>query len=96
MLSVSFGIGIALLGLIQQMRRGSAAGLDSFIYGKTASMLTADALLIAVTSLILVGAALLLFKELNLLCFDASYAATQGFPVALLDVLMLGLVWRSP
>ena len=91
-LSVSFGIGIALLGLIQQMRRGSAAGLDSFIYGKTASMLSADALLIAVTSLILVVAAVLLFKELNLLCFDAPYAATQGFPVALLDVLMLGLV----
>ena len=91
-LSVSFGIGIALLGLIQQMRRGAAAGLDSFIYGKTASMLSADALLIAVISLILVAAAVLLFKELNLLCFDAPYAATQGFPVALLDALMLALV----
>ncbi len=91
-LSVSFGIGIALLGLIQQIRRGSAAGLDSFIYGKTASMLSADALLIAVTSLILVAVAVLLFKELNLLCFDAPYAATQGFPVALLDALMLTLV----
>ena len=91
-LSVSFGIGIALLGVIQQMRRGSAAGLDSFIYGKTASMLTSDALLIAVTALVLVVAAVLLFKEFNLLCFDAPYAATQGFPVALLDVLMLGLV----
>ena len=91
-LSVSFGIGIALLGLIQQMRRGSAAGLDSFIYGKTASMLSADALLIAVISLILVAAAVLLFKELSLLCFDAPYAATQGFPVALLDALMLALV----
>ncbi|MDE0230320.1 MAG: metal ABC transporter permease [Spirochaetaceae bacterium] len=91
-LSVSFGIGIALLGLIQQMRRGSAAGLDSFIYGKTASMLSADALLIAVISLVLVVAAVLLFKELNLLCFDAPYAATQGFPVAFLDALMLALV----
>lgn len=91
-LSVSFGIGIALLGLIQQMRRGSAAGLDSVIYGKTASMLSADALLIAVISLILVAAAVLLFKELSLLCFDAPYAATQGFPVALLDALMLALV----
>ncbi|MDE0022787.1 MAG: metal ABC transporter permease [Spirochaetaceae bacterium] len=91
-LSVSFGIGVALLGLIQQMRRGSAAGLDSFIYGKTASMLSADALLIAVISLVLVVAAVLLFKELNLLCFDAPYAATQGFPVAFLDALMLALV----
>ena len=91
-LSVSFGIGIALLGLIQQMRRGSAAGLDSFIYGKTASMLAADAMLIGVTSLILLVIAALLFKELNLLCFDAPYAASQGLPVGLLDVVMLGLV----
>ena len=91
-LSVSFGIGIALLGLIQQMRRGSAAGLDSFIYGKTASMLVADAMLIGITSLVLVAVAVLLFKELNLLCFDAPYAASQGLPVALLDAVMLGLV----
>ena len=91
-LSVSFGIGIALLGLIQQLRRGSAAGLDSFIYGKTASMLTADAMLIGITSLVLVAVAVLLFKELNLLCFDAPYAASQGLPVGLLDAVMLGLV----
>jgi len=91
-LSVSFGIGIALLGLIQQMRRGSAAGLDSFIYGKTASMLVADAMLIGITSLVLVVVAVLLFKELNLLCFDAAYAASQGLPVGLLDAAMLALV----
>ena len=91
-LSVSFGIGIALLGLIQQLRRGSAAGLDSFIYGKTASMLAADAMLIGITSLVLMAVAALLFKELNLLCFDAPYAAAQGLPVRLLDAVMLGLV----
>ena len=91
-LSVSFGIGIALLGVIQQMRRGSAAGLDSFIYGKTASMLVADATLIGITSLVLVVVAVLLFKELNLLCFDAAYAASQGLPVGLLDAAMLALV----
>ena len=91
-LSVSFGIGIALLGLIQQLRRGSAAGLDSFIYGKTASMLAADALLIGITSLVLAAVAALLFKELNVLCFDAPYAASQGLPVGLLDAVMLGLV----
>ena len=91
-LSVSFGIGIALLALIQRMRRGSAAGLDSFIYGKTASMLVADAMLIGITSLVLVVVAVLLFKELNLLCFDAAYAASQGVPVGLLDAVMLALV----
>ncbi len=91
-LSVSFGAGIALLGVIQQMRRGSAAGLDSFIYGKTASMLVSDALLIGIISLALVIVAVTMFKELNMLCFDAEYAASQGLPVGVLDAVMLALV----
>ena len=91
-LSVSFGVGVALLGVIQQMRNGSAAGLDTFIYGKTASMLTADAVLIGVISLIIVVASVALFKELNILCFDSQFAASQGLPIGLLDVVMMSLV----
>ncbi len=47
-LSVFFGLGIAVLGLVQKMSTGNAAGLESFIYGKTASMLASDAIMIAV------------------------------------------------
>ena len=50
-LSCFFGLGVALLGLIQKMSRGSAAGLESFIYGKTASMLSSDAMLIGASVL---------------------------------------------
>ena len=46
-LSVYFGLGIALMGLATRMETGNAAGLSSFIYGKTASMLFFDAVLIA-------------------------------------------------
>ena len=38
-LSVFFGFGVAILGIIQKMSSGHAAGLESFIYGKTASLL---------------------------------------------------------
>ena len=41
-LSVFFGAGVVLLGFIQSMPQGSAAGLESFIYGKTASMVRGD------------------------------------------------------
>jgi len=41
-LSVFFGAGTAMLGVVQQMRTGHAAGLEAFIYGKTASMVTRD------------------------------------------------------
>ena len=42
-LSVFFGGGLALLGFAQQMPEGHAAGLESFIYGKTASIVAQDA-----------------------------------------------------
>ena len=91
-LSVFFGLGVAILGLIQKMSRGSAAGLESFIYGKTASMLASDAMLIGgVAALALILCAALL-KEFTLLCFDQDFAASQGWPVHALDVLLMTLV----
>jgi len=91
-LSVFFGGGVALLGVIQQMREGHAAGLESFIYGKTASMGFRDVQLIAVAALGCMAACLLLFKELKLLCFDGQFAGSRGFPAVRLDVVLMGLV----
>ncbi|WP_182870405.1 metal ABC transporter permease [Rhodopirellula sp. JC639] len=91
-LSVFFGAGVALLGVIQQMDTGHAAGLEGFVYGKTASMRAADAKLIAVTSLIVIAGCLILFKELKLLCFDEGFAGAQGFPVVALDVGLMSMV----
>ena len=91
-LSVYFGLGIAIMGIATRMASGNAAGLNSFIYGKTASMLFADALLIGITALLAGGLCLLFFKEFSLICFDADFAATQGWPVARLDFFMMTLV----
>ncbi len=91
-LGVFFGLGVALLGVIQSMRGGNAAGLESFIYGKTASMLTSDAVLIAVAAVGVVLVCALLFKEFALICFDVPYAGSQGWPVLWLDVVLMGLV----
>lgn len=91
-LSVFFGAGIALLGVIQQMDTGHAAGLEGFIYGKTASMRAADAKMIALASSIVIAGCLLLFKELKLLCFDEGFAGAQGFPVIALDVALMSMV----
>ncbi len=91
-LSVFFGFGIALMGMATRMSSGNAAGLSSFIYGKTASMLFFDAMLIALTALAAIIFCLLFFKEFALICFDANYGATQGWPVTRLDFLMMALV----
>ncbi len=91
-LSVFFGLGVALLKLATQMPGGDSAGIESFIYGKPAAMLRSDLQLIAGVTLLTVTLSIFLFKEFTLLCFDDSYAATQGWPTGLLDAIMLGLV----
>lgn len=91
-LSVFFGIGVVLLGFAQRMKSGSAAGLESFIYGKTASMLASDAWLMAVAAMVVGLVCLVLFKEFRLLCFDAEFALAQGWPVHRLDAILTGLV----
>jgi manganese/zinc/iron transport system permease protein len=91
-LSVFFGAGVALLGVVQRMGQGHSAGLESFIYGKTASMIASDAARIGVVAVVVLALCTLLFKEFRLLCFDADYASSQGWPTVLLDALMMGMV----
>jgi len=91
-LSVFFGLGVAVLRIALSYPESGPAGLESFIYGKTASMVGSDMdLLIWVTGAVL-ALSLLLFKEFRLLCFDEAYAAAQGWPVKKLDILLLALV----
>ena len=91
-LSVFFGLGIAILGVIQQLTQGHAAGLESFIYGKTASMLARDAALIASVAALIAVFCTVFFKEFSMICFDQDYAGAQGWSVPLLDFIMMALV----
>jgi len=91
-LSVFFGLGVVLLGIAQRMTTGAAAGLETFIYGKTASMLASDAWLMAGSASVVIVVCLIFFKEFRLLCFDQEFAQTQGWPVQRLDALLTGMV----
>ncbi len=91
-LSVFFGLGVAVLGMVQKLPGANAAGLESFIYGKTASMVLPDALLIGGVAVLVTIVAILYKKEFTLICFDDGFATSQGWPVVLLDVIMLSLV----
>jgi len=91
-LSVFFGIGVAILGMVQTMPGASAAGLEYFIYGKTASMVLQDFWLIAAVVVVVAAMSLVLLKEFTLVCFDEGFADAQGWPVNALDIAMLALV----
>ncbi|UYV13126.1 MAG: metal ABC transporter permease [Phycisphaera sp.] len=93
-LGVFFGVGVVLLSYVQRPENVSAspAGLRHFIYGQTAAMRAGDAMLMAGIALSAVIVTAVLFKELALACFNDDYARVAGFPVSVLDGLMLGLV----
>lgn len=91
-LSLFFGVGIALFTIIQTLPHGNAAGLSQFIFGTAAALVPDDVRLIALSAAVSLGLCGLLFKEFSLLCFDEDFARTQGFPTAPLDLLLMALV----
>jgi manganese/zinc/iron transport system permease protein len=88
-LSVYFGGGLVVLGLVQQMPEGHAAGLESFIYGKTASITAQDAWWIVAVGAIATLVLGLLYKELKLLCFDEAFASSRGYPTIAIDFALM-------
>ncbi len=91
-LSVFFGAGVALVGIVQQDSGGNAAGLEGFIYGKAAAMTAEDAWLSGGAALLVMLIVWAIGKELQILCFDSELARSQGLPVLLLDTLLIALV----
>jgi manganese/zinc/iron transport system permease protein len=92
-LGVSFGLGFALVRIIQtRVSGGSKAGLDHYIFGTAAGMIADDVKLIAAVSAACLTGVLLLYKEFRLVTFDADFARVQGWPSTWLDFLLMGLV----
>lgn len=92
-LTVFFGLGIVLLKVIQNMEGvGSKAGLNSYIFGKTAGMTRGDVYVILTASLLCLVVILLLYKEFQLVSFDADFARSLGWPVYGVDLLLMSLV----
>jgi manganese/zinc/iron transport system permease protein len=91
-LSVFFGFGLMLLTYTQRLPDARQSGLDTFLFGQAATMLQRDVITIALIGGIALALMLLFWKEFKLLTFDPDFAATLGFPVRLLDVLLTTLL----
>lgn len=90
-LSVFFGVGIMLLTHIQQSGNAAQSGLDSFLFGKAASMLAQDVIVFSAISILLVFLILLFYKELKLITFDKNFAQSVGLPVKWIEFLLSSL-----
>lgn len=91
-LSVFFGLGILLLTHIQHSGAAEQTGLDRFLFGQAASLVTRDVIVFGSVSLLLVVAIAIAFKELKIISFDADFARALGFPVRFLELLMTTLL----
>lgn len=91
-LSTFFGLGIALSSLIQQANIGNISGIETFLYGKAAAMLSGDVVIIAATSVLTIAIVALAFKEFLLICFDREFASATGWPTTRIDLLLMSLI----
>ena len=90
-LTVFFGAGIVILTYIQKSGKGAQSGLDKFLFGQSASLISSDVVLIGVVALMLVILQLILHKEFKLLCFNPEYGDSLGFSAGFLDMLLMGM-----
>jgi manganese/zinc/iron transport system permease protein len=87
-----FGLGVVLLTLLQKRSDGAQAGLDKFLFGQAAALVSEQVATMAAigsASLLVVVA---LFKELKLVSFDPEFAKGLGRNVGALSALLTGLI----
>lgn len=90
-LSVSFGIGIVLLTVIQSLPGGGQAGLEDFILGSAAAMVREDLYLIAGVSLLVILSVAVFHRSMVITAFDRPFALTSGLNPDRIDALIMGL-----
>jgi manganese/zinc/iron transport system permease protein len=91
-LSVSYGLGVVILTVIQSLSAGRQAGLEGFLLGSTAGMLWNDAVLIAAGGALAAGLVLAFRRPLLMVAFDPDYAAVRGVDPARADLMLMALV----
>jgi manganese/zinc/iron transport system permease protein len=87
-LASGFGLGLAIMSVVQTLSIGRQAGLESLLFGSAAGMLPGEAQMMAGLAVIVLAVIGLMLKEFSAVAFDPDFAATVGLPVARLDALV--------
>lgn len=91
-LSVFFGLGLMLLTFLQRNPDARQAGLNTFLFGQAATLLTRDVITMAVFGGLALLLALAFWKEFKLLSFDRDFGASLGLPMGAMDILLTTLL----
>ncbi len=91
-LSVFFGFGLMLLTYAQQNSTARQAGLDRYLFGQAAALIERDVITMAIVGGLAVLTVVIFWKEFKLVSFDQAFAASIGYPVRTLDILLTTLL----
>lgn len=87
-----FGLGILLLGIVQNRPDAGQAGLEKFLFGQAAALTQETVLIIAILGLLATGVLFTIQQPYKLLAFDPSFAQANKAPIALVESLQTGLL----
>lgn len=90
-LSIGFSVGILLLTSIQHSNNAAQSGLDGFIFGKVASLLQSDVMIMAGIAIAVIVITILFMKEFVLISFDPSFAKSIGLPYEKIEFLLTAI-----
>lgn len=91
-LAVFFGFGLVLMRYVLTQAEGGRSGLDRYLFGQAGLMLEADVWAIVGIGGSAVLILLVFWKEMKLLAFDPDFAASLGYPIKALDLLLMALL----
>ena len=84
-LAAFFAVGICLFTMLQNLPGGDKSGLDKFMFGQAAALGRADVILLAVVTVIVLGAIGWFYKEYLVTSFDPGFARAVGIKVRWFD-----------
>lgn len=87
-LSVFFGIGLFLLGIIQQGDYANQSGIDHFLFGKAAALMYDDLIVYGILALSTLAIIILFFRAFFTTTFDPHFAQSIGMPIKAIDFLL--------
>lgn len=99
-LSVFFGLGIMLLTYVNRMPGGGKSGLDNFIFGQAASMVSSDVKWLSGLAAVAILTVGVLYKEWKVFLFDVNFSQGIGistkwmnaiYTAALVLVIVIGI-----
>lgn len=91
-LSSFFGLGIVLLTYIQKKPTASQAGIEKFLFGQAAAIVTSDLIIMSIFGGVGIILLVLFWKEFKISTFDPGFAHSSGYNVKNLNSILTGLI----